>query len=162
MSVLDVAPDITLQGGRLAYSPRQAGAALAVNAVTVKRLFDRGELLGEKIPSRGKKEFYAIYADSLEVVAQQRTSRAERSRPPTPNNALPDDVLALLQTAQAHSRIQELESQVALLEAELHHINQRFVEAKEREGRLARALALQAEQLKAAHAAHAEVQQLLL
>lgn len=157
--MLDVPPDITLQDGRPAYSPRQAGLAASVNAVTIKRLFDKGELAGEKIPSRGKKEFYAIYVDSLEALVARRRHRSLRYAPAVDDL---DDVMGLLRTTQTHSRIAELESRVALLEVELLHSRQELEKALARSARLAAALKLQAEQLRDAHTAHIEVQQLLL
>ncbi len=140
--MLALPPDLALKGGRPAYSPRQAAAVLSVSAVTVKRYFEAGELSGEKLPSRGKKEYYAIYAESLEAFASLRATKAPALHP-----APVDDTLSLLHAAQASSRIQELESQLARHEERLAHLQHLLAESTARELKLREVIKQQSSQL---------------
>ncbi len=152
-AVLEQQPDLTLKGGRQAFSPRAAGAVLGVTSVTVKRLYDAGELTGEKIPSRGKKEFYAIYPESLAELAKTRAAR----QPARVQPAVEPDVMALLHAAHANSRIQELESIVARQDERLLHLQQRLEEAATREARLQEVIKQQSLQLQGFVAAQASM-----
>lgn len=148
--MLPVPPDITLRHSQPAYSPKAAGAVLHCNAITVKRMFERGDLQGEMIPSRGKKQFYAIYPDSLLAVFEQRVARSAQP-------AFDADVISLLSQAQTNGHIQELTQQLALLKERLEHRNLRILELETQQRRLQQVIQRQAAQLASLALSHDQV-----
>ena len=143
-------PDITLRHSQPAYSPKAAGAVLHCNAITVKRMFERGDLQGEMIPSRGKKQFYAIYPDSLLAVFEQRVARSAQP-------AFDAEVISRLSQAQTNGHIQELTQQLALLQERLEHRNFRIRELETQQRRLQQVIQRQAAQLASLALSHDQV-----